>query len=83
MSIWNLVYRRKYDDGLMHTILNRRKLDDEGKAVGNMNNNPLLDTIAYEIQFSDSTTEVLTTDLIDDNCLAQVNEEGHQKNLLG
>ena len=37
---------RKYDDGLMHAIVKRRKLDGEGKAVGNMNNNPLLDTRA-------------------------------------
>ena len=38
---------RKYDDGLMHAIVNRRNLGDEGKSVGNINNNPLLDTRAY------------------------------------
>ena len=37
---------RKDDGKLMHTIVKRRKLDDEVKAVGNMNNNPLLDTRA-------------------------------------
>ena len=40
---------RKYDDGSMHATVKRRKLYDEGKAVGNMNNNPLLDTIAYKV----------------------------------
>ena len=40
---------RKDDDGLMHTIVKRRKLDDAEKAVGNMNNDPLLDTRAYKV----------------------------------
>ena len=31
-------------------------MDDEVKAVGNMNNNQLLDTRAYEVEFSDGTT---------------------------
>ena len=35
---------RKDDDGLMHAMVKRRKMDDEGKAVGNMINNPLFDT---------------------------------------
>ena len=39
--------RRKYEDGLMHAIVKISKLDDGGKAVGNMKNNPLLDTGAY------------------------------------
>ena len=33
-------------DGLMHAIVNMRKLDDEGKYVGNMNNKPLIDNRA-------------------------------------
>ena len=35
---------RKNDDILMHALVNTRTLYDEGKAVGNMNNNPLLDS---------------------------------------
>ena len=68
---------RKNDDGLVHAILNRRKMDDEVKAVGNMNNNPLIYTIAYQVDFSDSMTEVLTANIISNNILAQVDEEGH------
>ena len=73
---------RKDDDGLMHAIVKRRKLDDECKAVGKMNNNPLLDTRAYEIEFADDTTEVLTDNIIADNILAQVDEEGNHKIIL-
>ena len=51
---------QKYDDWLMYKIVKVRKLDDEGKAVGNTNNNPLLDTIAYKLAFAEGMTEVLT-----------------------
>ena len=84
MSIWNFFYQEKKndDDGLIHAIVGRRKLDDEGKDVGNMKNNPLLDTITYEVEFDESTTEVLTANIISKNILAQVDEEGHRQMLL-
>ena len=77
-----IVLPRKDDDRLMHAIVNRRKLYDEGKAVGNMSKNPLLDTIAYELEFYDVTTEVLTANIISKNLLAQDDEEGHYQMLL-
>ena len=64
------VLPRKDDDRLMHKIVNMPKIDDEGKAVGNMNNNPLLDNRAYQVEFSDGTPEVLTAKIIADNLLA-------------
>ena len=66
----------------MHAIVNSRKLDDEGKAVGNMNNNPLLDNISYEVDFSDGTNEVISANIIYDNILAQVDEYGHRQIIL-
>ena len=72
----------KDDDGLMHAIVKRRKLDDEGKDVVNMNNIPLLDTRAYKVDFSDSTTEVLTANIISENLSVQVDEEVHRQILL-
>ena len=44
MELW---LPRKDGDGLMHSIVKRRELDDEGKAVETINNNPLLDTRSY------------------------------------
>ena len=73
---------RKYDDGLIHAIVKRRNLDDEGKSLVNMNNKPLLDTRAYVVDFSDGVTEVLTANVIAENLLAQVDEEGHRQMLL-
>ena len=40
---------RKNDDRLMHTILNRRKLDDGVKSVENMNSNPPFYNRSYEV----------------------------------
>ena len=74
--------KKNDDDGLIHAIVGRRKLDDEGKDVGNMKNNPLLDTITYEVGFDDGTTEVLTANIIAKNLLAQVNKEGHRQMIL-
>ena len=47
-----------------------------------MNNNPLLDTRSYKVDFSDVRTEVLTANIIAENILAQVYEEGHRQMLL-
>ena len=73
---------RKDDDWLMHEIVKRRKLDDEGNSVVNINNNPLLDTRAYEVYFSDDTTEILTASIIVNDIVAQVHEEGNRQMFL-
>ena len=56
----------------MHAIVKRSNMDDEGKDVVTMNNNPLLDTREYKVEFSDGTTEVLTTNIFSENLLTQV-----------
>ena len=66
----------------MHAIVKGSKLDNEGKSIGNMNNNPLLDTREYEVQFADITTEFITANIISDNLLAQVYEERNHHILL-
>ena len=51
-------------DNLMHAIVKRRKLDDDGNPIGNEVTNPLVDTRAYEIEFIYGTTETLTSNII-------------------
>ena len=77
-----LVLPRQDYDGLMHAIVQRPKLGNEGKSVGKNNNIPLLDTIAYKIEFDDGTTEFITANIISDNLLEKVNEEGRRQILL-
>ena len=73
---------RGEDDRLMHVIVKLRKLDDDGNPIGTESTNPLVDTRAYEIEFIDGTTETLIANIITENLLAQVDEEGHRQLLL-
>ena len=66
----------------MHAIVKRRNLDDDGNPIGTESTNPLVDTRAYEIEFIDGATETLTANIIADNLLAQVDEEGQRQILL-
>ena len=70
------------DDALMHAIVKKRKLDDNGLQIGTYHNNLLLDTRAYEVEYSDGTIKILTANIIAENLLAQVDEEGHRQLLL-
>ena len=71
------------DDGaLHHATVKRRKLDDKGAPVGNKHNNPILDSRQYEVEFLDGTIETLTANVIAENLLSQVDEEGHRQLLL-
>ena len=70
------------DDALCHATVKRRAVDKDGKPIGIKDNNPLLDTRQYEVEFLDGTTETLTANTIAENLLAQVDEEGHRQLLL-
>ena len=70
------------DDALMHAMVKKSKLDDDGKPICKELINTLIDTREYEVEFIDGTTETLTANIIDKNLPAKVGEEGHSKLLL-
>ena len=70
------------EEGIHHARVKRRAVDDEGRPLGIANNNPLLDSRQYEVQYLDGGTEILTANIIAENMLAQVDEEGHRSLLL-
>ena len=59
----------------------RRQLqqDKEGKPIGNAHHNPLLDSRKYEVEYADGQVEELTANIIAENLIAQVDEEGHRQ----
>ena len=65
------------EEPLQHARVKRRAVDDEGRPLGVPSNNPLLDHRQYEVEFLDGRTEVLTANIIAENLLAQVDDEGH------
>jgi len=66
------------EQGFRHGRVKRRAIDADGKPIGRANNNVLLDDRAYEMEFEDGTTEILTANIIAENLLAQVDPEGNR-----
>ena len=73
---------RGHDDQLLRARVKRRAIDVDGVPVGVRNNNPLLDTRLYEIEYLDGTIEHVTANVIAECLLAQVDDEGHRQLLL-
>ena len=70
------------DNDVIRGRVKMRVVDDEGNAVGVPNNNPLLDTRKYHVEFLDGSVEEYTANNIAENILSQVDEEGHRNMML-
>jgi hypothetical protein len=73
---------RREDEELKQAHVKRRAFDVEGQPIGRPSTNPLLDSRQYEIEFMDGKVEILTANIIAENLLAQVDEEGHRQMLI-
>ena len=60
----------------------RRACDDNNQPIGTSNDNPILDTRAYVVDFIDGGQQVLTANIIAENILSQVDENGHTLMLI-
>lgn len=63
------------------TVKSRRK-DLNGIPVGKANDNPLLDTREYQVEFDDGSEETYTANLVAENIYSQVDSSGHRLVLL-
>jgi hypothetical protein len=70
---------READDNLQHAVVKKRALDNDGKPIGTANDNPLMDSRMYEVEFIDGTIEILPANIIAENILSQVDSEGHRQ----
>jgi hypothetical protein len=59
-----------------------RKRDANGNPVGRANDNPILDTRVYEVQFDDGDVTELTANMIAQSMYAQCDADGNQYMLL-
>ena len=59
-----------------------RERDHDGKPVGKRHANPLLDTRLYEVKFPDGSAEAIAANLIAENMLSQVDDEGWSHSVL-
>ena len=71
------------DEGeVIHGRVRRRLNDDEGNPLGMAHSNPLLDSRKYEVEYADGFVDELTANIIAENLIAQVDEEGRRQMML-
>ena len=63
-------------------IVKKRKSVPDGLPMGVRNNNPLLDSREYEVEFPDGATETFTANLIAENMMSQVDADGYSYSIL-
>lgn len=55
----------------------RRSMDENGRVIGNFNENPLLNTLVYDCEFPDGTIKKYSANIIAENVLSQVDPDGY------
>ena len=60
----------------------KRLKDKDGNPIGTANNNPILDTRIYDIEFQDGHTEAISANIIAENLFSQIDEEGRRYAIL-
>jgi hypothetical protein len=71
----------KGDNYQMGTVINR-KINDAGLPIGTQNDNPILDTRVYEVQFADGDVLEYAANIIAENLYSQTDQEGKRYVLL-
>ncbi len=69
-------------DGYKAATVLCRKHDIHGNPIGMANQNPILDTRIYEVQFTDGHVEEYAANVITENLYAQIDEDGHHNLIL-
>ena len=59
------------------TIVNQY-VDDNGKTIGYWNDNPMLNTLVYECEFSDGTVKEYSANIIAENIFLGADADGHR-----
>jgi hypothetical protein len=60
----------------------QRTKDDNGRAQGTHNNNPILDTRVYDVMFPDGAVKQYAANIIAENLYSSVDDKGHQHMML-
>ena len=74
---------RGLDGELYHSKVNCRVFDRYGITFGVETSNPITDKRLYDVEYLDGTIETLAANVIAENLLFQVDEEGHQQFIIG
>ena len=68
--------RRGDEHEMVHARAKKRAIDVDGNPIGIANENPLLDSRAYEVEYLCGTHDIMTANIITESLLMQVDDEG-------
>jgi hypothetical protein len=69
-------------DKLQRGKVKRRSVDDNGKTIGTYSDNPIMNSIVYEVKFPDGELKEYAANILAENMVCQVDHEGHNIMLL-
>jgi hypothetical protein len=69
-------------DKLQLGKVKRRSIDDNGKTIGTYSDNPIMNSIVYEVEFPDGELREYAANILEGNMLSQVDHEGHNIMLM-
>lgn len=69
-------------DEMERARVKKRMRDEDGNPIGVQNDNPILDTRMFEVEFQDGTTAAMSANAISENLFAQVDSEGNRHILI-
>ena len=64
------------EEAMVMATVKKRALDKDGQVMGKYHENPLMDSRLYEIEYSDGTYDTMSANIITENLLMQVNDQG-------
>ena len=67
---------------LEHAIVKNRAVDKGGIPIGVANSNPMLDSRVYEVEYGDGSLEAFTVNIIAENILSQIDDQGHRQLMM-
>ena len=60
----------------------KQSVDADGKVIGSFNENPMLNTLVYECEFSDGTTKEYAANIIAENIFLDSDQDGHRDRMM-
>jgi hypothetical protein len=69
-------------DKLQRGKVKRRSIDDNGRTTGTYSDNPIMNSIVYEVEFPDGELKEYATNILAENMLSQVGHEGRNIMLM-
>ena len=82
ISTWNWQYQRGDNPNPQYAKVTKRLRDADGIQIGTANENPILDSRMYEVEYQDGTKASLAANYISENLFVQVYQEGNRHVLL-